>query len=116
MADQDVHDRVRSLEHQVDELREQISRLNKELVEAQLDEWKGRIDELELQAHLGQMNVVEQVAPLVDAVRNRWLDAQDQLGRAGSSASDMLSSLRGGVQQALDDLRTSIRDARSAIS
>lgn len=116
MADQDVQDRMNALEQQVHDLREQISRLNKELVEAQLDEWKGRIDELELQAHLGQMNVVDQVAPLVDAVRNRWLDAQEQLTKAGSSASDVLSSLRGGVQQALDDLRASIRDARNAVS
>ncbi len=116
MADQEVHDRVSSLEHQVQELRDEIARLNKELVEAQLDEWKSRIDELELQAHLGSMNVADQVGPLLETVRNRWLDAQEQLGKAGSSASDVISSLRSGLGQAVDDLRSSIRDARAAIS
>ena len=78
MSDQDLEARVRALESQLEELRTQ-------LMESQLDEWKARIDQLEVQAHLGEMEAADQINPLLDQLRNRWLDAQDQFDKAQSN-------------------------------
>ena len=97
MSDQDLEARVHALENQLDQLRRQLA-------ESELDDWKARIDQLEVQAHLGQMEAEEQLEPLLEQMRNRLLDARAQFDKAGSAAGDALSTLTDGVRSAAKDL------------
>ena len=111
MAELDA--RIAALEGHIKELSQELADTRKQLAEAQLDQWKGRIDELEVQLSLGKLEATEQMNPVLEQLRNRWLDAQRQLGGATSTAGDVFGSLRSGVESAWDDLRAAVRDARA---
>lgn len=113
-TDDPTEDRISGLEARITELQTELSETRRQLTDAQLDQWKGRIDELEVQMHLGRLDAEEQMAPVVEQLRNWWLDAREQIGSAGSTAGDAFSSLRSGVEQAMDQLRTGARSARSS--
>lgn len=98
-------DRISGLEARITELQTELAATRKQLTDAQLDQWKGRIDELEVQMHLGRLDAEEQMAPVVEQLRNWWLDAREQVGNAGNAAGDAFSSLRSGVEQAMEQLR-----------
>jgi predicted nucleic acid-binding Zn-ribbon protein len=104
------------LEKRIDDLEDQVSKLNDALLQSQLDDWKARIDQLEVQVHLGQMQARQQLTPLVEQLRNRWLDAREQLDRAQSAAGDALTSLRAGVRSAVKDLGDAFDEAVRRLS
>lgn len=108
MTDQDLEARVAALESQLGELRN-------ELAQNQLDEWKSRIDQLEVQAHLGQMEARDEFEPLVDQMRNRLLDARSQFDRMSGAAGDAVSSVTDGVRSAVEDLRKALSDAAERV-
>jgi hypothetical protein len=116
MPDDPNEDRIAGLEARIAELQTQLGETRRQLTDAQLDQWKGRIDELEVQMHLGRLDAEEQMEPLVEQLRNWWLDAREQVATAGSAATsvagDAFDSLRSGVDQAMDQLRRGARSAR----
>jgi predicted nucleic acid-binding Zn-ribbon protein len=103
------------LTRRVAALEAQVAQLNKDLLESQLDEWKARIDALEVQLHLGQMEAREELNPLIEQLRNRWLDARQQFDRAGSAAEEALAALREGIRKAVADLRAALDDAAARL-
>jgi hypothetical protein len=107
------NDRIAQLERQINDLDEQIADLRTQLMRAELDQWQGRIDDLEVQIHLGSMAASDRLAPFVEELRNRWLDAQRQLDGASSTASDVAGTLLRGLEQAMKDIRAAVLDARS---
>jgi hypothetical protein len=104
MSDQDLEARVHALEAQLDELRHRLA-------ESELDDWKARIDGLEVQAHLAQMEADDQLQPLLEQMRNRWLDARAQFDKAGSAAGDAVGTVTDGVRTAAKDLGDALADA-----
>jgi TolA-binding protein len=50
-----TEERIAQLEEQIHELHDQQADLRKQLAKAQLDQWQGRIEDLEVQMHLGAM-------------------------------------------------------------
>jgi hypothetical protein len=109
MSGHDLEGRVAALEQQLAALREQ-------LLEGQLDEWKSRIDQLEVQLHLGEMDARGEVEPLLEQLRNRWLDARSQLDRVGGAAGGAVSTVGEGVRSTFDDLRRSLSDAADRLT
>ena len=99
--------RVKDLESQLDDVRAQLS-------QAELDQWQGRIDDLELQLHLASLEVQDQVNPILDELRNTWLDARERLTSRREVADDVLDALRGGMERAMSDLRRAASDSRAA--
>jgi hypothetical protein len=108
--------RIAALEAHIAELQSQLLDTRQQLTDAQLDQWKGRIDELEVQASLGRMEAQEQLGPIIDQLRNRWLDARSQLGTAGTAAGDVFTALRTGLEQAMDQIRAGARTARERLN
>ena len=100
----DLEARVHALETQLDDLR-------RRLAESELDDWKARIDQLEVQAHLAQMEADDQLQPLLDQMRNRWLDARSQFDKAGNRAGDAVQTVLDGVRSAAKDLGDALYDA-----
>jgi hypothetical protein len=99
------------LEARVNDLEKQVSQLTNDLLQSQLEDWKARIDQLEVQARLGEMEARDQVSPIVEQLRNKWLDAKEQFDKTGSSAGDALATIRRGVKSAVDDLGQALDDA-----
>lgn len=116
MSDDPNEQRIATLESHIAELQAELAETRRQLTDAQLDQWKGRIDELEVQMHLGRLDAEKQMEPVVEQLRNRWLDAREQVTQAGSAAasaaSDAFGALRQGVEQAMDQLREGARSAR----
>jgi hypothetical protein len=104
------------LEARINDLEDQLEVLHEQLRQAELEVWQGRVDDLEVQVHLASLDVQDQLDPLLETLRNRWLDAREQAERAGSTAGDTLDVLRRGMEQAVRDVRQAIIDARSTVA
>lgn len=107
-------DRVAALETQIDDLRSQLKDVRRQLSEAELDQWRARIDDLEVQAHLGSLEVKQRLDPVVEELRNRWLDAREQVSNSADTASDVFDALRKGLEHAMGEIRRSVAEAKSA--
>ncbi len=111
MAEQD---RITQLEHQVDDLKGQLRDVRHQLAAAELDQWQGRIDDLEVQAHLGSMAVRDRLTPVVEELRNAWLEAKARLEGGAETTSTVTERLRSGLERAMAEIRSAVLDARSS--
>jgi predicted nucleic acid-binding Zn-ribbon protein len=107
------NDRIAKLEAQIDRLETKQAELYRQLAEARLDQWKGRLEDLEVQVHLGAMDTNDRVAAVVQRARDRWTDARAKLGSTTSVASDVVETVRKGFESALDDVRRALVEART---
>lgn len=101
-------DKIAALEQRIDELKAKLDDLQGQLAELELDQWKGRIDDLEVQMHLGAMGAMDRLNPLVDKLRNSYLDARANLTGTASAAGDATNRIRKGLEQAMNDIREAI--------
>jgi chromosome segregation ATPase len=106
------NERIKKLEAQIKRLETKQSDLYDQLAEARLDQWKGRLEDLEVQARLGAMDTNERVAAVMQKARDRWDEARKQLSGATAVAGDVVETVRGGFETALDDLRRALLDAK----
>lgn len=104
------------LEEQLTKLREAQATLREELVRGRLDQWKGRIEDLEVQVHLATMGSNERLDGLTDHLRQSWESAKAQLDEATSTASSVVGTVLSGLENAYHDLRQALLDSRSKIS
>jgi predicted nucleic acid-binding Zn-ribbon protein len=109
-------DRIEGLEQQVEQLQQELSDVRRQLASAELDLWRGRIDDLEVQARLGSMSVQDRLLPVVEELRNTWLDARARVTEGADTASEVGERLRKGLEQAMDDIRAALSDARTSVS
>jgi hypothetical protein len=106
-------DRIGGLEQQIEDLKAQLADVRSRLVSAEFDQWRSRIDDLELQARLGSMGVQDRVMPIVEQLRDLWLDARERTGDGVDTASEVTGRLREGVESAFRELRDAVSDAAS---
>lgn len=102
----DAHDG--DTQGQLEALRTQIRDLQGQIAELELDQWKGRIDDLEVQLHLGAMAGRDQLNPLVEKLRNTYLDARESIANTATTAGDVTGRLRKGLEQAMSDIRNAV--------
>ncbi len=107
---------IAQLEARIQELEDQQVKLQMQVTRAELDQWEGRIDDLDVQLHLGAMDVRDQLGPLLEKLRDQWLDANEKVGSATSTTGDVLDTLRGGLEQAMKDIRQALVDARTTVT
>jgi phage shock protein A len=108
-------DRIVQLERQVDDLKGQLRDVRHQLAAAELDQWQGRIDDLEVQAHLGSMAVRDRLDPVVEDLRNTWLEAKAKLGDGAETTSTVTERLRSGLENAMSEIRSAVLDVRSSV-
>lgn len=111
-----TEDRIAILESEIRELRVQQTELRKQLAEAQLDQWRGRVEELEVQMHLGAMEASDKATALMDQLRDRWADARRQLEQSIATASSVAETVRTGLEKAVDDVRRALLESRSKLA
>jgi hypothetical protein len=111
-----IETQISQLEERIQELEREQRELRAQLAQAELDQWQGRLEDLEVQIHLGSMEAGDRLKPVLEALRNRWLDAQKQFNDMSSIATDVADSLRAGFQDAMQDLRDAATDAKSSVT
>ncbi len=111
-----IEERISLLEDQIEKLYAKQAELRKELAKAQLDQWQARIEDLEVQMHLGAMDANDKVAALMRQVRDKWSDARRQFDEAASTASGMADAVRTGLETAIGELRKALLDYRKQFS
>lgn len=104
-------DKIAALEQRIDELKAKLDDLQGQLAELELDQWKGRIDDLEVQMHLGAMGAMDRLAPLVERLRNSYLDARASVTGTASAAGDATDRIRKGLESAMNDIRKAVFDS-----
>lgn len=107
-------ERIEELERQIDDLKGQLRDVRHQLAAAELDQWQGRIDDLEVQAHLGSMAVRDRLAPVVDDLRNAWLEARTRLTEGAETTSSVTERLRVGLENAMAEIRSAVQEARTS--
>lgn len=109
-------ERITQLEVQLDELNTKQTELYQQLAQAERDKWQGRIDDLEVQVHLGAMEGNDRANELMDRLRRRWYEARGQFDDAAETAIDVGSTLRDGLQNAVRDVRQALLESKSKIT
>jgi hypothetical protein len=108
--------KIATMEDRIGGLERELDRMRQELSQARLEQWEGRIDDLEVQAHLGSMEINQRLEPIIETLRNRWLDAKEQLDNASSTANDVFTILRKGFEQSLRDLKDAVSNAKTTVT
>lgn len=109
-------ERIARLEEQIDRLHTRQNQLYEQLAEAQRDEWQGRIEDLELQVHLGAMEANDRAKALMDNLHTRWNEARIQFDDASSKAVLVKDTLRGGLERAIKDVHEALLESRKKIA
>jgi hypothetical protein len=109
-------DRIAKLEAEIDKLKRQQTDLRKKLAEAQLDQWQGRVEDLELQMHLGAMEASDKVTSLMDQLRGRWADSRRQFEDSIKTASSVAETVRNGLESAFGDLRKALLESKNKLA
>ena len=65
-------ERIAEIEDRLHQLQDTQAELYKRLAQARADQWRGRVDDLELQAHLGAMGTNQRLTELSEQLRNQW--------------------------------------------
>jgi chromosome segregation ATPase len=107
--------RIVDLERKIEDLERQHEELSRQLAEARSDQWQARIDDLDVQAHLGAMEAQDRLDPLIEQLRGAWLDARRRFDSGASTASDVIDQLRDGFEQAGRDIRDALNEVRESV-
>lgn len=107
-----TEERIASLESRLDVLQEAHSAVTRQLAEARVDQWQARIDELELQAHLGATEASDRLAQVTAELERRWSKVRQQLSEAGATTTDVGETLRAGLESAYKDVRAALIESR----
>lgn len=112
----DNNDRIATLEQQINELSTKQDVLIHQLAQAQRDQWQSRIEDLEVQFHLGAMEANDRATTLLAELRRKWSEVRVQVDGASSTASGVGETMRNGLENAVRDLRQALLDSKARIS
>lgn len=107
---------IAKLEAKMDKLQAKHAELHKQFTKAQIDQWQGRIEDLEVQMHLGAMETNDRLAALMDQLRSRWADARRQFDDATSTASSVADTVRTGLENAINEVRNALLESKSKLA
>jgi gas vesicle protein len=110
-----TEDRIAQLEGQIHELHDQQADLRKQLAKAQLDQWQGRIEDLEVQMHLGAVEASDKAHAQMSNLRDRLADARRQFEESIKTASSVADTVRTGLEKAFDDLRKALLESKNKL-
>jgi hypothetical protein len=109
-------DRIAKLEAQIGKLQAELADLHKQMAKAQLDQWQGRIQDLEVQMHLGAMEASDKLTALMDRLHHKWADARRQFDEGISTASSVGATVRAGLEDAFEDLRKALLASKNKLA
>ncbi len=107
---------IAQLQAQIDDLHAQQAELHKQFAKAQIDQWQGRIEDLELQMHLGATEASDKLTKVMAQLRSKWADARRQFEEASSTASSVADTVRTGLEKAVTDVRKALLESKGKIA
>lgn len=111
-----TEERIAKLEAQIDKLQAKQAELLRQLTKAQIDQWQGRIEDLEVQMHLGAMESSDKLTALMEQLRTRWTEAQRQFEEAVSTASSVADTVRAGLENAVNEVRRALLESKNKLT
>ena len=108
-------DRIAKLEAQIDDLQEAQTKVSRHLVEARIEQWQARIDDLEVQIHLGTVEAKDRLTALSDELQSRWSTVRRQMEDASTTTTEVVDTLKSGVEGAYNELRNALLDSRKQL-
>jgi predicted nuclease with TOPRIM domain len=111
-----TEERVTQLEDQFRKVQDQLAELRKQLAKAELDQWQGRVEDLEVQMHLGAVEATDKATAQMHKLRDRWADARRQLEESARTASSVADTVRTGLEKAFDDLCRALLESKSKLT
>ncbi len=108
-----TEERITKLEAQIDKLQAKQAELYKQLAKAQIDQWQGRVEDLEVQMHLGAVQTSDKLTALMGQLRSNWADARKQFEDATSTASSVADSVRTSLENAFKEIRKTLLETKS---
>ena len=111
-----TEERIAELEKQIHKLHDQQADLRKQLAKAQIDQWQGRIEDLEVQMHLGAVEAGDKAQAQMNKLRDRWADARRQFEESIRTASGVADTVRTGLEKAFDDLRHALLESKNKLT
>jgi TolA-binding protein len=111
-----TEDRIAKLEAEIGTLHTQQAELRKQLAEAQLDQWQGRVEDLEVQMHLGAVEASDKAKAQMGKLRDRWADARRQFEQSITTASSVADTVRTGLENAIEDVRKALLESKRKLA
>lgn len=112
----DINEHVTQLQAHINALTATQDAMRQELADAKIDQWQARIDDLEVQVHLAALDTGDRIAPLMDDLRNIWLDARNQLEGTVGATKSARDGVRSSLETAYRDVRTAVLETRKLLS
>lgn len=104
-----------SVEERLEALEARVAELEQDSVEAELTQFRGRLDDLRVQAHLARMEAQDDLSSVIDRLEGVWSEAKRQIERLRDESRSAGGGMRDGARKALSDLRQSFDEAASSI-
>ena len=107
---------IADLEAHIEALETEEEQLREELARTQMEQWEGHLDDLEVQVHLGAMEVRDRLDPIVARVRGQLAEARSRMETGGETAADAASAIRSGIEAAWKDMRHALAEAQKIVT
>jgi chromosome segregation ATPase len=111
-----TEERIAKLEAEIGKLQARQAALQQQLAKAELDQWQARVEDLEVQLHLGAMDASDRLTALMDQLRDRWADGRRQFENSIATASSVADTVRSGLENAFSDLRKALLESKSKLA
>lgn len=83
-------------------------------VEREVNGWRGRVDDLRVQASLARMDATDEFAELLEPVERQLARATHRLEDLRAASTESWSALRLGIEESLGTLKDSVNEAVKA--
>jgi len=110
-----TEERITNLESRLDDLQKSHDLISEQLTQARIEQWQARIDDLELQVHLGAADARDRLDELTTELSHRWGKVRQQLSIATSTTSEVTETLRGGLETAYKNVRDALIESRKQL-
>jgi predicted nucleic acid-binding Zn-ribbon protein len=95
-----TEEKIAKLETRIDNLAEAHAILTHQLAQAHVEQWQARIDDLEVQLHLGTTAATDKFTALTEELQSRWTEARKQLGDARTTTNVVVDTVWAGLESA----------------
>lgn len=106
---------LEEVRQEVQELRDLLVQLGRETVEATLEAWRARVDNLRVQASLGRMDARDDVETSIEEAESTLGVVRRRLGALLDEADDVRGALVEGLRSARSDLSSAVELAEERI-
>lgn len=111
----DLRSAVETLEADADAATDTDASTYQDVVDRQLQAWRGRVDHLRLQGALGAMEIKDDLSEVTSKLEHARGGALVELQQALGDSKGLVEGVRGNVEEVLGDVRHAVERAAAAL-